>query len=113
MQAKEKVPIINCRGIGFNILKGATLKSRFKVLKLLDKGSFGKIYEVIDIYSTRKVILKIQEDKKMISREINTLEKLNVLLEQYRQKGYEDGIPTLIDYGSVALTNFCYNRGSI
>ena len=52
MQAKEKVQVLDCRGIGFDILKGKTLKSRFKVQKLLDQGSFGKIYEVIDSKST-------------------------------------------------------------
>ena len=48
----------------------------------------------------------------MINREIQTLTRLNHLLEQYGQTELEeDGIPTVIDYGSIAMTNFTHKWG--
>ena len=53
---------LDCQSRGFDALKGVTLKDRFKVLKRITQGSFGRILEVYDLETKERLVMKIQED---------------------------------------------------
>ena len=58
-------------------------EKRFKIIRKLTKGSFGHVYEGVDIdQNMKKIICKINDDKEMNITEGNVMKLLNQ--RQYR-----------------------------
>ena len=64
------IQAIDCKGQGFNALNGATVHSKYRIIKAINQGSFGYIYQVEDLEQGTKIVLKLQEDNSMIAKEI-------------------------------------------
>lgn len=53
------------------------LKQRYMVQKSLDQGSFGTVYECVDVNKpSLKCVIKVSDDYKMLSREIEALKDI-------------------------------------
>ena len=56
------IETIDCKGKGFNGLYGAVIHDRFKIIKAINQGSFGYIYQVLDLKKNADIVLKVQEE---------------------------------------------------
>ena len=60
-------------------IEGIILGNRYQVIKYLDRGENGKVYEVKDLKKgkdSKPLVVKIQESTSMTKREIRKLEKV-------------------------------------
>lgn len=74
-------------------LKGAVIKERFVIGRLLDRGSFGKVYKIVDINDKhRPLVIKMSEEVQAFALEIKAMKKIF----QYNEK-----TPEVVDYGLI------------
>ena len=60
-----------------NKIEGSVLKGRFEIGRLIDKGSFGKVYKCVDLQDkNRPLVVKIASDYKQFGNEINSMRKI-------------------------------------
>ena len=60
------------------------MKDRIMVCNQLDKGSFGKIYKVIDFEDTDKdLVLKVSDNCNMMAREYQTMKDIHGIEKFY------------------------------
>ena len=59
-------------------LVGAILKDRFYIARLLDQGSFGKVYKCIDIKKQeRMLVIKVLKDIKIFRKEVRAMKAVS------------------------------------
>jgi serine/threonine protein kinase len=82
-------------------LEKSVLKEQFMIGRHLDSGSNGKVYKVIDSKQPKaNLVIKISEDVKGLSQEVNTMIKISKGL-CVSEPG--DSIPRVVDYGILSL----------
>ena len=66
MQNLNEIELLNCRGEGYNGLRGQMLQNRYVIGDFIAKGYQGKIYSVVDVKKDSKkktaLIIKISEN---------------------------------------------------
>ena len=59
-------------------LVGSILKDRFYIARLLDQGSFGKVYKCIDIKNQeRTLVIKVLKDIKIFRKEVRAMKAVS------------------------------------
>ena len=59
-------------------LFGQLLKNKYVIGRLIDQGSYGKVYKAIDIEDKHKpLVVKIAQDYKTFGKEINAMRKVH------------------------------------
>ena len=82
---------IDCRGKGYDGLTDAIIKDRYKIDKKLSHGSFGQIMTVEDITDQQtQLVIKIQENREILSAEIESLIKIKGIISLNRDKLVRD-----------------------
>lgn len=92
---KTQVDIINGE------IVGSILKKRFCIQSLLDQGSFGKVYRLIDLKNKKlPLVVKISPDYKNFGKEIHAMRKI---YKKSRESQMRDtwSTPNVIDYGMI------------
>ena len=75
-------------------LYGQELKDRFLICRLLDKGSFGKVYKIVDRKNkTYPLVIKICENVKAFKKEIKAMRNIKM------PKNENCCTPPVVDYG--------------
>jgi len=82
--------------------KKSLIFGKYKLTKIIGKGSFGFVYEGINITDNKKVAIKVEQKNK----DINLLEKESFYL--YNLKG--KGIPEIISFGYSGKYNILVQR---
>ena len=59
-------------------LIGSLLKDRYYIARLIDQGSFGKVYKCIDVKNQdRPLVIKISEDPRIFRKEVRAMKSIN------------------------------------
>lgn len=83
-------------------LEGSVIKQRFQIARLIDCGSFGKVYKCVDLLQKNKpLVIKITEDYRQFGQEINAMKK--VFSKQSSRKT-NFSTPEVVDYGMILFT---------
>jgi serine/threonine protein kinase len=84
-------------------IEGSILKERFAIGRLIDRGSFGKVYKCIDLVNkNRPLVVKITNDYKQFGAEINAMRK--IYSKQTRNIN-KYATPEVVEYGMILFTN--------
>ena len=60
-----------------NKIEGSVLKGRYAIGRLIDRGSFGRVFKCIDLQDkNRPLVVKIASDYKQFGNEINSMRKI-------------------------------------
>ena len=112
------IQAIDCKGQGLSALNGSVIHERYRIIKAINQGSFGHIYEVEDLEKGEKSCSnqsEVQEDNNMIAKEIQTMKKVNGVFNTNVKKMIDcqadneityQAVPQIIDYGMLELHNF-------
>ena len=109
------IQTIDCKGKEFGALNGSVIHDRYRIVKAINQGSFGYIYQAEDLQKGEKIVLKVQEDNNMIAKEIQTMKKVNGVFNTNIKKMIDchaeneityQAVPQIIDYGLLELHNF-------
>lgn len=58
-------------------LEGQVIKKRYMIMHPLDKGSFGTIYECVDLNNPDSIfVMKVSDNYQMLGREIEALKSI-------------------------------------
>lgn len=85
-----------------NKIEGSVLKTRYVIGRLIDKGSFGKVFKCIDLQNkNRPLVVKIASDYKQFGNEINSMRKI------YKKQSHnisKYSTPEVVEYGMILFT---------
>ena len=59
-------------------LEGNLISSKYMVGRMIDEGSFGQVYKIVDIADqSRPLVMKVCPDYKVFGHEINTMKRVH------------------------------------
>jgi len=86
-----------------NKIEGSVLKGRYAIGRLIDRGSFGRVFKCIDLQDkNRPLVVKIASDYKQFGNEINSMRKI------YKKKSNnfsKYSTPEVVEYGMILFKN--------
>ena len=87
-------------------LEGSIINERFVVGQQIGQGSYGKVYEVKDIYNIDEpLVIKFSSEFQTLLQEVSISQELTKQIRQSekRQNKLKFQIPQIIHYGNVVL----------
>ena len=81
-------------------IQGQILKNQFLVLNSIDQGSFGSVYQCMDLKSPKEgLVIKISPNHKMMKREISSLNRIHVQSKFSKYSYPYDFVPKVVSKG--------------
>lgn len=92
--------------IVFDSLEGKILNNRYKVLKYLDKGENGEVFEAVDLNKEasqqKPLVIKVQETTDLFHKEINYMINVQRMCKNNRAKA-NGKTPQIKDHGQFIM----------
>ena len=99
-QAKKDQKDVYLEVISSPQLEGQVIKKRYMIMHALDKGSFGTIYECVDLNKPDSVfVMKVSDNYQMLGREIEALKSIKAIIKQQKIQYPYDFVPLISGKG--------------
>ena len=82
---------------------GKVIRNQFYVARLIDQGSFGKVYKCINLNSSKQpLVIKVSEDIEIFKKEISAMKNIyQVYSKNFNLQNQPSPIPEVILHGSL------------